>query len=99
MSLQVFQSFIDGFGVYGPLLTQVKRVFDQAIQDGLNDALDNSKLRQQLLDARREQAAAEAAARAEVIDGGDRSCSSVWTGSSHMHHMLFQSSPYTCEVT
>lgn len=66
---QVFQSFIDGFGAYGPLLSRIKQVFDQAIEDGLKDALENSKLRQQLLEARREQAAAEAAGRAEVIDG------------------------------
>eukprot|EP00878_Enallax_costatus_P046757 GHUV01057037.1.p1 GENE.GHUV01057037.1~~GHUV01057037.1.p1 ORF type:complete len:254 (+),score=58.81 GHUV01057037.1:615-1376(+) len=68
-SLQVFQSFIDGFGVYGPLLSQIKRVFNRAIEDGLKDGLENSELRQQLLEVRREQAAAEAAGRAEVIDG------------------------------
>eukprot|EP00878_Enallax_costatus_P043485 GHUV01051482.1.p1 GENE.GHUV01051482.1~~GHUV01051482.1.p1 ORF type:complete len:253 (+),score=76.86 GHUV01051482.1:179-937(+) len=66
---KVFQSFIDGFGVYGPLLSQIKRVFNRAIEDGLKDGLENSELRQQLLEVRREQAAAEAAGRAEVIDG------------------------------
>jgi hypothetical protein len=67
--LQVFQTFIDGFGVYGPLLSQVKQGFDQAIEAGLRDALDNSNLRLQLLAARQEQATATAAARAEIIDG------------------------------
>jgi hypothetical protein len=65
----VFQTFIDGFGVYGPLLSQVKQGFDQAIEAGLRDALDNSNLRLQLLAARQEQASATAAARAEIIDG------------------------------
>jgi hypothetical protein len=65
----VFQTFIDGFGVYGPLLSQVKQGFDQAIEAGLRDALDNSNLRLQLLAVRQEQAAATAAARAEIIDG------------------------------
>lgn len=72
LSLQVFQSFIEGFGVYGPLLSQIKHVFDHAVEDGLKDALENTKLRQQLLEARRQQAAVEAAARAEVIDGRQR---------------------------
>ncbi len=68
MLLQVFQTFIDGFGVYGPLLTDVKHAFDEAIKEGLRDALANSSLREQLLEAKQQQAAAEAAARAEVID-------------------------------
>lgn len=67
--LQVFQTFIDGFGVYGPLLSQVKQWFDQAIEAGLKDALDNSNLRLQLLTARQEQASATSAAKAEIIDG------------------------------
>ncbi|WIA11474.1 hypothetical protein OEZ85_011588 [Tetradesmus obliquus] len=66
---QVFQTFIDGFGVYGPLLSQVKQGFDQAIEAGLKDALDNSNLRLQLLTARQEQASATSAAKAEIIDG------------------------------
>lgn len=70
--LQVFQSFIEGFGVYGPLLSQIKQVFDQAVEDGLKDALENTKLRKQLSEARQQQVAVEAAARAEVMDGRQR---------------------------
>eukprot|EP00879_Flechtneria_rotunda_P021644 GHRR01022813.1.p1 GENE.GHRR01022813.1~~GHRR01022813.1.p1 ORF type:complete len:250 (+),score=92.40 GHRR01022813.1:88-750(+) len=66
---QVFQTFIEGFGPYGPLLQQIKQVFDQAIGTGLQDALTNNDLRQKLLHAVHAQAAAVAAARAEVIGG------------------------------
>ncbi|KAF6264922.1 hypothetical protein COO60DRAFT_1183077 [Scenedesmus sp. NREL 46B-D3] len=66
---QVFQTFIDGFGVYGALLSQVKQGFDHALEAGLQDALINSNLRLQLLAARQEQASATSAARAEIIDG------------------------------
>lgn len=66
--VQVLQTFIEGFGVYGPLLSQVKEAFDQAIEGGLRDALESSKLRLQLQGARQQQATAEAEARAEIID-------------------------------
>jgi hypothetical protein len=68
--LQVFKAFIQGFGeAYQPLLTEIQQAFDTSIQQGLHDALENSVLRQQLLAAGREQAAAEAQVTAEVIQG------------------------------
>jgi hypothetical protein len=90
--LQVFQTFIYGFGVYGPLLRQVKQGFDQAIEAGLRDALDNSNRRLQLLAARQEQAAATAAARAEIVDGEQHDLLSVkitcCVGQlAHLHHL------------
>lgn len=68
--VQVFQTLIDGFGeAYQPLLTEIQQAFDASIQQGLQDALENCTLRQQLLAAGRQQAAAEDAVKAEVIAG------------------------------
>jgi len=50
--MQAFQAFIEGFGVYGPLLSRIKRTFDSAVEAGLQDALSSCELRQQLLEAR-----------------------------------------------
>lgn len=70
MPLQVFQTFISGFGeAYQPLLTEIQQAFDHAVQQGLRDALENTTLRQQLLEAGRQQAADEAAITAEIIQG------------------------------
>lgn len=67
---QVFQTFISGFGeAYQPLLTEIQEAFDAAVQQGLQDALENSTLRQQLLGAGREQKAAESAVTADIISG------------------------------
>lgn len=67
---QVFQAFIDGFSeAYAPLLRQVKGVLEAGIQQGLADALENGELRTQLLEAQRQQATADAATRAAVLDG------------------------------
>eukprot|EP00775_Hariotina_reticulata_P013194 gene13194-13325_t len=65
---QVLQSFIEGFGVYGPLLSRIKQTFDSAIEAGLQDALSNCELRQQLLEARHGQAAAVKAVQADVLN-------------------------------
>lgn len=68
--MQVFKTFIEGFGTaYQPLLTEIQQAFDASIQQGLHDAMENSALRQQLLAAGRQQAAAEAQVTAEVIQG------------------------------
>jgi hypothetical protein len=66
---QVFQTFIDGFGVYGPLLSRIKQTFDSAVEAGLQDALSNCELRQQLLEARQSQATAVKAAQADIVNG------------------------------
>eukprot|EP00878_Enallax_costatus_P040747 GHUV01047109.1.p1 GENE.GHUV01047109.1~~GHUV01047109.1.p1 ORF type:complete len:231 (+),score=59.13 GHUV01047109.1:394-1086(+) len=93
---KVFQSFIDGFGVYGPLLSQIKRVFNRAIEDGLKDGLENSELRQQLLEVRREQAAAEAAGRAEVIDGKVKPCKDLIVMGPSKVAVVLPSGTYLC---
>lgn len=68
--LQVFRTFAGGFGeAYKPLLTEIQETFDASIQQGLQDSLENATLRQQLLQAASQQAAAEDAAVAEVISG------------------------------
>lgn len=70
---QVFQTFADGFGeAYKPLLTEIQQAFDASIQQGLQDSQENTTLRQQLLQAASEQAAAEDAATAEVISGREQ---------------------------
>lgn len=77
--MQVFQAFIEGFGeAYAPLLQQIKQSFDAAIEQGLADALQNSQLRLQLMEAHRQQAAAEAAVRADIIDGECNCLQKVW---------------------
>lgn len=68
--LQVFKTFTDGFGeAYKPLLTEIQQAFDASIVQGLQDALENCSLRQQLLEAGRQQEEAEAAVTAEIISG------------------------------
>lgn len=62
--------FADGFGeAYRPLLAEIQQSFDASIQQGLQDALQNSTLRQQLLAAGRHQAEAEATVTAAIISG------------------------------
>lgn len=66
----MFKTFTDGFGeAYKPLLTEIQQAFDASIKQGLQDAIENGTLRQQLLEAGRQQAAAEDAVTAEVISG------------------------------
>jgi hydrogenase maturation factor len=66
----VFKTFADGFGeAYKPLLTEIQQAFDASIQQGLQDAVENGILRQQLLEAGHQQAVAEDAVTAEVISG------------------------------
>lgn len=68
--LQVFRTFAEGFGeAYKPLLTEIQEAFYASIQQGLQNSLENATLRQQLLQAASQQAAAEDAATAEVISG------------------------------
>jgi hypothetical protein len=75
--LQVFQTFTDGFGeAYKPLLMEIQQAFDASIVQGLQDALENCSLRQQLLEAGRQQAEAEAAVTAEIISG--QCCGVSW---------------------
>lgn len=72
---QVFASFIEGFGsAYEPLLRKVQRVLDEAITDGLRNALDNVQLRSQLLGARRATTSAVGKARVEVLAGMHSNC-------------------------
>lgn len=50
-------------------MSRIRQTFDSAIEAGLQDALTNCELRQQLLEARHGQAAAVKAAEANVLNG------------------------------
>ncbi|KAK9810464.1 hypothetical protein WJX72_011099 [[Myrmecia] bisecta] len=63
---QVFDSFIQGFAAYQPLLYRIKAAYDGALDDALHCAHENSRLRTELAAAAQRHAAAVQQARIEA---------------------------------
>jgi hypothetical protein len=110
----VLTTFADGFGeAYKPLLTEMQQAFDASIQQGLQDAVENGTLRQQLLKAGRQQAAAEDAVTVEVISGrwghltiwghpsidpAVKQCRCLCTTCTPPHYISSAPMPYQCAL-